>query len=370
MASPSPSEFVKWQPSALMEWAKSGYSAGTFNLARSGIPSLADLSEIPGGPFIPHIWGHNEWGHEGLKEAIARMYGAQPDQVLIAQGASQCNFLIAGSALSAGGTALVEMPVYEPVFQGIRVWADRVVRLPRRREDGFQPDPDEFRRLLTPDVRLVMLTNLHNPTHVAIEADRLSAILHAANEAGTTVSIDEVFLPMLDRDHRHHGFSEGAVSICSLGKSFGLDSLRVGWAVGPAAVVHRAYRLNNLMGVNQPWISEDLACQILNSPSALDHLIQGERRSSSGRDLFDDFLVKTPRASSIKTAAGISALVDLPRGTDDHTFAQALFAQSGTIVFPGGYFECPGSLRVSFGGDRRETAQGLAHLSRAIEALP
>jgi aspartate/methionine/tyrosine aminotransferase len=366
---PTP-EFIKWHPSELMEWAKSGYSAGSFNLARSGIPAITEFTGIPGGPFVPHIYGHNEWGHEGLKAAIAAMYGAQPENVLIAQGASQCNFLIAGAALSAGGTAIAETPFYQPVLRSVQVWADRILRLPRRKEDGYQPDPDELRRLLTADTRLIVLTNLHNPTQMAMDADRVHALTQISAEVGAVVSIDEVFLPMLDRNHRKHGYGSGAISICSLGKSFGLDGLRVGWAVGPSDLIHRAYRLNNLLGVNQPWMTEDLAFQILNSPAAVDYLIDGERAASRGRDLLDDFLRKTPRVSCLRPTAGISALIELPKGTDDQQFALDLNEKTGTTVFPGSYFECPGTLRVSFGGPHDETAQGFAHLSRMIGELP
>ncbi|RPH92860.1 hypothetical protein EHM69_11805, partial [candidate division KSB1 bacterium] len=113
-----------------MEWAKSGYVGGKYNLARSGIPSITDLSLLPGFPFMPDLFGHNEWGHSGLKETIAALYGAQPENVLIAQGASQCNFLIAGAALAEGGTAIVETPVYEPILRAVEVWADRILRFP------------------------------------------------------------------------------------------------------------------------------------------------------------------------------------------------------------------------------------------------
>src|SRR5512143_1104434 len=84
--------FRKWRPTPLMEWAKFGTGNVRYNLARSGIPAVQNLSEIPGGPFVPDLWGANYAGHDGLKATIAAMYHAEPENVLIAQGASQCNF--------------------------------------------------------------------------------------------------------------------------------------------------------------------------------------------------------------------------------------------------------------------------------------
>ena len=351
-----------------MEWAKSGYTGGRYNLARSGIPLVLSLDELPGGPFRGDLWGHNEWGHPKLRETVARMYGTRSEQVLIAQGTSQCNFLIAGAILADGGTAVVETPVYEPILRAVEVWAERVVRLPRRKENSYQPDPDELRARLDEHTRLIVLTNLHNPSQAALEPARLAAIVQSAAEAGALVMVDEVFLPMFEPDYHGHAFAFGAVSASSLGKCWGLDALRVGWAVGPEEVVHRAYRLNNLLGVNQPYMTEDLACRLLNSREAMSFMENRRAQAAQGRALFDKFLTSTPQVACVPPPAGISALVELPAGTDDQSFADALLRQEDTVVFPGHFFECPGCIRVSFGGPAAEMEEGLNRLSRFVRS--
>ena len=361
--------FKKWHPTALMEWAKFGTGNARYDLARSGIPAVLSLEDIPGGPYVPDLWGANYSGHEGMKSTVAAMYHAQPENVLLAQGASECNFLMAGAILSAGGTAIVETPCYEPVLRSLEVWTDRIVFLPRRREERFQPDPDEFRRLLTPQTRLVMLTNLHNPSHVHLYPERRDEIIATAEDIGAVVMMDEVYLRMFEPDHSVHGFSHGAVSINSLGKTWGLDTLRVGWAVGPADIVHRAYRLNNLLGVNQPYLAEDLAWRILNSPEAVAWLTSRMRKAAAGRRGFDQFLKVTPEVSCVLPDAGINAFIELPEATDDAEFIQRLITERDTAVFPGHFFGTPGTVRISFGGEPEEVVEGLRRLTEAIRAL-
>ncbi len=358
--------FRRWRPTHLMEWAKSGHALGVYNLSRSGIPLIPDLKLLPGGPFKPDFCGHNEWGHEGLKAVIGEMYDAEPGGVLLAQGASQCNFLMAGAILSAGGTAIVETPVYEPVMRGIEVWADRVDFLPRRKENGFLPDPDELRHLIDGKTRLIWLTNLQNPTHSYLSTEAMAAIVEIASDAGAMVVVDEVFHTMLDRDHRHHAHSVGAISINSLGKSWGLDSLRVGWAVGPTELVYRAYRLNNLLGVNQPYSTEDLACRILSEPAAVDYIAAWAKTAAKGRALFEHFLERTPQVSCMMPPAGICAVVELPAGIDDIEFCRKLLERKATTVFPASLFKYPGAVRVAFGGPRDDTAEGLKRLREMI----
>lgn len=352
-----------------MEFAKFGYSGAVYNLARSGITQFTSLDSVPGGPFRPALTGPNFAGHERLKEVIAEWYGARPENVLLAQGASQCDFLIAGAALSGGGEAIFETPTYEPPRNGVEVWSERVVDLPRRMEHGCLPDAAELKSLLTDRTRLVCLTNLHNPTNVCMSGDLVRGLVETASTVGATVMVDEVFLPWITRDHREHGFASGAVSINGLDKCWGLDGLRVGWAVGPADLIRRAYRLNNLLGVNQPYMTEDLAWRIMSSPAAIDFLIRNAAKHAEGRSLFDEFVRQTPRAHCVIPAAGITALVILPAGTDDIEFTRGLLTDDETIVFPGSLFNAPGSVRVSFGGPQPEMREGLARLSRRIHAL-
>lgn len=363
------SEYKKWCPSALMEWAKFGAGNARYNLAHSGIPPVTNLSEIPGGPFAPDLCGVNYAGHEGLKALIAEMYHARPENVLLAQGASECNFLIAGAALAEEGTAIVETPCYEPLLRSIEVWADRVVRLPRRKENRYQPDPDELRNLPSSQTRLVMLTNLHNPSHVVLENERLRDIIHSAETVGAVVVCDEVYLRMYEPEHIKHGFSHGAVSINSLGKTWGLDALRVGWSVGPEKLIDRAYRLNNLLGVNQPYMTEDLAWRILSSKVAREWLTARALKACEGRRYFDDFLDNTPQVRCVLPDAGISGFIELPERTDDMAFVQRLIAEKDTVAFPGHFFGAPGTLRVSFGGEPDDMVEGLQRLSEAIREL-
>ena len=370
VAAKSAALFSKWRPTELMEWAKFGHVGVKHNLTCSGIPAVRKLADIPGGPYIPDLWGENFAGHEQLKVTLAAMYNAAPQNILIAQGASECNFLIAGAALSDGGTAIVETPCYQPLLRSIEVWADRIIRLPRRPADRYQPDPHEFRHLLTPETKLVVLTNLHNPSQVALEADRLHEIIRMAAAVNAEVLLDEVYLRMVEPDHRKHGFSLGGTSTNSLGKSWGLDTLRVGWSVGPTELIDRAYRLNNLLGVNQPYVTEDLAWRILSSPSAVQWFTQRARKAAEGWRLCEEFLHTVPQVSYVKPDGGISVYLKLPGNVDDHAFVNNLMEQYSTAVFPGSFFENPGFIRISFGAEQAEVIEGLRHLSTAIRELP
>lgn len=356
-----------WHGSAIQEWAKSVLTLPTPSLSRSAVPTVKFLSEIPGGPYIPKIAGPNaNYGHQGLRARLAQLYDASPDEILIAQGASQANFLIAGALLENGGTAIVETPTYEPVMRGIEMLAERMIRLHRRKENGFQPDPAELKSLITEDTKLVWLTNLQNPTQIELENERLSAMVEICERVGAMLIIDEVYLNFTKPDFRSHGFTYGAISVNSLDKTWGLDQLRVGWAVAPAEVVDRAYKFNNLMGVVQPFVTEDLADQILRNDSAVAWFKLRMQTACGQLSMLTSFLKSIPELELLYPSGGVNACLKLPPGMDDRKFVEAMIKEKKVSAFPCSLFEFPGYIRVSIGGDPVEVRQHLGKLGEMV----
>ncbi len=356
-----------WRGSELQEWAKSVLTLPTPSLSRSAVPLVKSLSEIPGGPYIPRISGPNAaYGHQGLKARLAQLYDASPEEILVAQGASQANYLIAGALLENGGTAIVEMPTYEPVLRGIEMLADRLIRFPRRKENCYQPDPAELKSLLTDDTKLVWLTNLQNPTQIELEIERLQAIVEICDRVGAMVVVDEVYLNSTRPDYRSHGFTYGAISVDSLCKTWGLDQLRVGWAVAPADIVERAYKFNNLMGVVQPYVTEDLAGQILRNESAVAWFKLRLQTACGQLSMLTSFLKSVPELEMLPPSGGMNVCLKLPPGMDDLKFVEALIRGKKVSAFPCSLFEFRGYVRVSMGGDPVEVRQHLSRLGEMV----
>jgi aspartate/methionine/tyrosine aminotransferase len=114
-------------------------------------------------------------------------------------------------------------------------------------------------------------------------------------------------------------------------------------------------------------MTEDLACRILSSRPALDFMIARAETAKQGRALMEQFLERTPKVHGVLPTAGISALVEFNPHIDDQKFSETLHAEKDTVVFPGSLFECPGCIRVSYGGERDNTAEGLKRLGEMIK---
>src|SRR5262249_9329557 len=129
-----------------------------------------------------------------LVDALARKCGVAPDCVAVAGGASMANHLAMAALLEPGDEVLIERPAYEPLLALASYLSADIKPFDRRADDGFRIDPDVVARAITPRTRLVVLTNLHNPTSVMTDEPTLRAVGEIARSVGARVLCDEVYL--------------------------------------------------------------------------------------------------------------------------------------------------------------------------------
>src|SRR5215213_7463655 len=152
--------------SSYMQWAKLR-STARFNLATSGMPNLKMRDLRVSIEDLEISYG--VYGYPPLKEAIAKRYDVPFDSVVTSAGTTFANHLAMAALINPGDEVLVEHPVYEPMLALIHYLGADVKRFARTFENGFRISPDEVEQLATPNTRLIVLTNLHNPTGVVTD---------------------------------------------------------------------------------------------------------------------------------------------------------------------------------------------------------
>src|SRR5436190_22351014 len=97
-----------------------------------------------------------------LRERIAARYGVAVEQVVTADGASMANFLAMAALIAPGDEVLVERPTYEPLLGAASFLGAMIKRFDRKLSDAFRLDVAAIERVLSPNTRLIVITNLHN----------------------------------------------------------------------------------------------------------------------------------------------------------------------------------------------------------------
>src|SRR5580700_10495963 len=182
---------MRHRHSDYMHWAKT-QSRARFNLATSGVGSFP-LAELLHQPAL-EINGDSTYGYPPLQQAIARKCGVDPDCVVSAAGTSMANHLAMAALVDPGDEVLIEHPAYELMVSAALYLGAVVKRFPRTEESGYALDPAGIRRAITPKTKLIVVTNLHNPSSALTPDPVLREIGDLARSVGAHVIVDEVYL--------------------------------------------------------------------------------------------------------------------------------------------------------------------------------
>jgi aspartate/methionine/tyrosine aminotransferase len=310
-----------------MHWSKT-QSRAPFNLATSGVAPFP-LRELPVELETLEINSSDDgYSHPPLQKAIAAHHGVDPDCVVESAGTSMANHLAMAAIIEPGDEVLIEHPAYGPILDVARYLRADVKRFPRIEEIGWAVDPQAILHCITPKTRLIVITNLHNPTSALTADSVLREIGDIARSVGALVLVDEVYLDAVYQRTPRTSFHLGPefVVTSSLTKVYGVSGLRCGWTLA----------------------RPDLAWKM--------------------RRLLRDFLRREPGLSAVWTDWGTTSFVQLSRsrGSNADHFLDRLRAEFDTSVVPGRFFEMPDYFRIGMGVNTEMFAEGLDRISRAL----
>jgi aspartate/methionine/tyrosine aminotransferase len=348
-----------------MHWAKFKPPV-RFALTGSEVPHFR-MDSLPLSIADLDLDGASHPRYAPLRSAIAERYEVTPNHVVAADGTSMANFLAMAALISPGDEVLIEQPTYEPLLGAASFLGADIKRFERKAADAFRLDLGIVRSSMSDRTRLIVLTNLHNPSCALAGEPELRAIGDLARLHGARVLIDEVYLDAAVPPRRT-AVHLGPEFVCtnSLTKVYGLSGLRCGWILAEPELAERMSRLNDLFGVNQAHPAERLAC------IAFEHidLVIGDTPAmlERNRDLFNHFAASREDVDCMPAEHGITAF---PRwaGGDTDRLNTHLRERHDTAVVPGRWFEMPDHFRVGFGLPTDQFAEGLARLGAALDEL-
>jgi len=354
---------MRHKHSDYMHWSKT-QSRARFNLATSGVAAFP-LRELPVDLRQLEINGENSYGYAPLQAAIAEHHGVDPECVVESAGTSMANHLAMAAIIEPGDEVLIEHPAYGPILDVAHYLEAKVKRFRRIEENGWAVEPAEVSRSVTPKTRLIVITNLHNPTSALTPDSVLREIGDIARTIGALVLVDEVYLDAVYEETPRTSFHLGPefVVTSSLTKIYGVSGLRCGWILARPELAWKMRRLNDLYSATPVYPAELL------SVIAFQHLNllreRARRTLEADRKLLRDFLEQQPALAAVPTDWGTTSFVRLCAGDAD-IFLERLQSEFETSAVPGRFFEMPDHFRIGMGVNTEMFSEGLNRLGRAL----
>lgn len=356
---------MRLMASGYMEWVKTDTHA-RFNLANSGVKNYslaalhADLDSLA-------LCGPGAYGYAPLVEAIAAKCGVEEECVVTAQGTSGANHLAMATLIEPGDEVLIEHPAYPLLWETAGHLGANVKHFERRPQANFTLDLDELQRGVTPRTRLIVITNLHNPSCAYSDEATMRRVGEIARSVGARVLVDEAYLDLLfeNAPATANTFGSEFVVTSSLTKVYGLSGLRCGWILAEPELARKMYRLNDLFGVNNPYVTDQLSCVALGKLRAIGQWAR--ELLDTNRALANEFIAATPQLDCEQLQVGtvLFPRIDFPA----EGFCRLLRQRYDTVVTPGHFFGTRDRIRIGIGGETSLLQEGLARVHNALDEM-
>lgn len=361
---------------ALRERKKSGLPLADLtasNPTRCGFHYPADLLAVLEDPQALE-YDPNPQGMLRAREAVCHYYqdhGADllPEQVVLTTSTSEGYSFLFRLLCDPGDEILISQPSY-PLFDFLAVLDDvRLVSYPLVYDHGWQIDPEELRRRITPRTRAIAFVHPNNPTGHFTKLWESQALESLCREYGLALIVDEVFLDYELEKGATASFSVGEPAaptfiLSGLSKIAGLPQMKAAWilCLGPgreAAQSRLEIIADTFLSMNAP-----IQCAL---PSWLKNRgpIQSQIRSRTSRNLaeLDRLLARQTMVTRLEAEGGWYAVLRIPALKPDEQTAIDLL-QKGVSIHPGYFFGFPetGWLVASLLGEAEEFSRGMKTL--------
>jgi aspartate/methionine/tyrosine aminotransferase len=353
--------------SVYMHWAKTRPKV-KYDLALSGILNLP-FAELDAKIEDLDLNGENSYGYRPLVDALARHCGVASESVVtISGGTSMANHLAMAAALEHGDEVLIEEPTYEPILALAEYFGVEIKRFSRSFDDGFRVNLGELAGKITSRTRLIVLTNLHNPSSTLVDKEALEQIGQMARETGARVLVDEVYLEAMfeaaPKSCVHLGPEFIATS--SLTKGYGLSGLRCGWILAEPELAQRMRLLHDIFGALAPQPAERLS--VLALARLPKFIARAKKILESNRAVLNEFLDSREELRVVRTESGTTSFPMLLKGRVEDLCA-LLHQKYDTAVVPGRFFESPQHFRLGLCAEPELFKTGVERLGAALDEL-
>ena len=300
----------------------------------------------------------------GLKECIANM------------GGKHAIFNLTQALLDPGDEVIIPVPYWVTFKDVVNYAGGKCVFVETAEDEGFSLKASAVERAITPKTRMIILNSPSNPSGAVFDRGELERIVRMAKDKGIWILADECYERFLYSSEPFSlaslpGAKDTVVVAGSLSKTYAMTGWRMGFVLGPAAVVAGINKLQSHATSNPNSITQKAAIEALNGPqdSVAAMLAEYRRR----REYVMERLRKMP---GVKTQTPQGAFYAYPnvsaafRGgiTNAFQFSEKLLAEEYVALVPGEAFGTTEHIRISYATSMKELERGLDRIQRFIAA--
>jgi aspartate aminotransferase len=321
-------------------------------------------------------------GEAALRDAIARKYvreqgaAAERENVIVTAGAKQAVFNVCQALFDEDDPVALFSPYWVSFPEMVRLTGATPAFVRTEIGGGWEPTAAALERSAPAATRGVILNSPNNPTGAVVAADELARIVDWCASRGAWLVYDETYDRFLYDGFRHasawalRSRYERIVVTGAASKTWAMTGWRLGWALGPAALItaigsYQSHTTSNASSISQAAGLEALT-DLESTASAVASMLAHyqERRGVMVRGLNGVPGIRCPNPQGAFYAfADVSELARRKGVTGSAAFCDRLLSEAHVAAVPGDAFGDDACVRFSFATDPARITEAVRRIA-------
>ncbi|MBI3060164.1 MAG: pyridoxal phosphate-dependent aminotransferase [Deltaproteobacteria bacterium] len=329
-------------------------------------------------------------GIEPLREAVAKKYLKEfalqytKDEVLVSCGGKHALYNIFQATIDPGDEVIIPSPYWVSYSDMVLLAGGVPKLLPTTEANGFRITPEELKDAMTSRTRAFVFNSPSNPTGAAYGFEEIQGLCRILEQHNCLILSDDIYEKIVYDGFRFHSIvsvspslRERTIIFNSLSKTYAMTGWRIGYALGPAAVISAAAKIQSQSTSNPTSFAQVAAIEALAGPQ--DEVQQMVGEFLKRRNLIVKRLEGMPGISCFNPQGAfyvfpnVRSLLGKKAGefklASAGDFAEYLLQEARVLAVPGEDFGSTENIRISYATSLEEIEKGCDRIEAAIKKL-
>lgn len=323
-------------------------------------------------------------GTAELRDAIVQRHAAdfhsdyRREEAIASTGGKNALFNAIQVLVDHGDEVILPVPYWVSFKDIVRYAGGECVLLETDEAQGFRVTAEMIAGLITSRTKAIILNSPSNPSGAVMSPEDMREVVRLAHERGIWVLSDECYVYL-----NYHGkpfsvgslreYKEHVVVLGSLSKTYAMTGWRLGYALGPSAIISAMSKLQSQSTSNPTSIVQKAAVAALNGSQECvekmrreyielrDHIVEG-LRSIAGITCTkpEGAFYAYPNVSEFFGRGGLKSASDV---------AGRLLREAHVATVPGEGFGTSDHIRISYATSKAELDRGLERMRKFFAEL-
>lgn len=307
-----------------------------------------------------------------------------PNQICVGTGAKQPLVNAVLALCEEGDEVLIPSPCYVSYVEMVKLSGAVPVLVYNLEADGFDLNIDAIKKAITPKTKAIIINTPNNPTGAVYSKEALISLAELALKHDFYIISDEVYEKLVYEGESHFcvaSVSEEVKNHCVIingfSKAYSMTGWRIGYAAGNTALIKGLTDLQGHTTSNTCSITQYAALEALKGPQ---DSLETMRQEFDRRRQF--LLKRLNSIDGITCVNARGAFYLMPNITafygrsvngktikNSFDLASYLLEEAKVAVMPGGAFEAPDNLRISYSNSMEKLETGLDRIEAALKKI-